>query len=298
MKLPPLHALLCFANAGRRLSMKQAAEELHVTPAAVSQQIAKLEEAVGTQLFVRSPRRLALTEAGKAYLRAVLPALRQIAEATELLRQQHGASVVTLSCTSGFAMQWLLPRLARFQAREPHIDVRINTTDRIVDLLVDGIDFAVRHGLGCYPGLESECLINDRLLPVCSPALLARPLDAPGELAGYTLLHDEHRLDWTMWLRAVQAPHVDPGRGPVFVDSNGAVDAALAGRGIALLRGSLVRQELASGRLVMPLRHTIETPLAYYLVYDDSVLLQSSNQRFRQWLMAEARADQGEFLPS
>lgn len=296
MKLPPLHALQCFECAGRKLSMKEAADELHVTAAAVSQQVAKLEEAVGKQLFVRSARRIELTESGKIYLRAIRPALCQIAEATEKLKANQGTTVITVSCTNGFAMQWLLPRLARFNAIEPGIDVRINTTNRLVDLRVDGIDFAIRHGLGNYPGLEVELLNNDHLRPVCSPHILpeSQHLSSPAELKNYTLLHDEHRADWAMWLKAVDVHDMDSSKGPVFVDSNGAIEAALSGKGIALVRRSLVRSELESGRLVIPFQKAIETPIAYYLVYDAAALLLRWNQRFRDWLISEAIADQQE----
>jgi LysR family glycine cleavage system transcriptional activator len=198
-------------------------------------------------------------------------------------------------------MQWLLPRLHRYQALEPDVDIRISTTNRVVDLLADGVDFAVRHGMGRYPGLEVERLINDRLQPVCSPSILpeSKRLSSSMELKHFTLLHDEHHEDWAMWLRAVEGDGdgdgVDPSKGPVFVDSNGAIDAAIAGRGIALVRKALVSAELSAGRLIMPFRTSIETPIAYYLVYDETALLQRRNKRFRDWLMAEADADQREY---
>jgi len=297
MKLPPLYAVLCFSAVGRKSSVKMAAEELHVSPAAVSQQIAKLEKTLGIQLLIRSTRRVELTEAGKIYLRQVEPALRRIAEATQRLTRKPGRLAITVSCTVGFAMQWLLPRLPGFQALEPGVDVRINTTNRLVDLLTEEIDFAVRHGSGTYPGLEVERLINDRLHPVCSPSLLpgGAHLSAPADLAPFPLLHDEHRSDWTMWLRAAGADHVDPERGPIFVESKGAIDAAVAGQGIALMRKSMVRDELASGKLVIPFHAAIETPIAYYLVYDRTVLLQKHHERFRKWIIAQADADQREF---
>jgi LysR family glycine cleavage system transcriptional activator len=297
MNMPPLYAVLCFSAVGRKLSVKIAAEELHVSPAAVSQQVAKLEKMLGIQLLIRSTRRVELTDAGKIYLRAVEPALRRISEATQQVTRKHGPLAITVSCTVGFAMQWLLPRLPSFQAMEPSIDVRINTTNRLVDLLTEEIDFAVRHGLGGYPGLEAERLINDRLQPVCSPSLLPDGfrLSSPVDLASFSLLHDEHRRDWVMWLRAVGVDNVDSNQGPIFVESKGAIDAAVAGQGIALVRKSMVRDELANGKLVIPFRTAIETPIAYYLVYDSTVLLQKHNQRFRQWIIAQADADQREF---
>ena len=297
MNLPPLHAVLCFSAVGRKLSVKLAAEELHVSPAAVSQQIAKLEKTLGIQLLIRSTRRVELTDAGRIYLREVEPALRRISEATQRLTRQPERLAITVSCTVGFAMQWLLPRLPSFQVLEPSIDVRINTTNRLVNLLTEEIDFAVRHGLGTYPGLEVERLINDRLHPVCSPSLLPGGcrLSSPVDLASFSLLHDEHRRDWMMWLRSVGADNVDPHQGPIFVESKGAIDAAVAGQGIALVRKSMVREELSSGKLIIPFHTAIETPIAYYLVYDSTALLQKHNERFRKWIVAQADADQREF---
>ncbi|CQR45093.1 Glycine cleavage system transcriptional activator [Thiomonas sp. CB3] len=298
MRLPPLHALVCFERAGRHMSIKTAAEELHLTPAAVSQQVSKLEGVLGVPLFARGPRRIALTDAGRLYLHAIHPALRQIEQATERVRQDQGPNVITVTCTSGFAMQWLLPRLPRYVERDPGVDVRISTTNRKMDLLVDGIDFAVRHGLGRYPGLEVEKLVDDRLTPVCSPSLLLVPrgLSSPLDLRDFTLLHDEHRMDWDMWLKAVGANDVDANVGPIFVDSNGVIEAALAGSGIALVRLALVEEEIAAGRLVAPFHTSVATPIAYYLVYDGTAMLQRRNRRFRDWLVAEAEADRREYV--
>ncbi len=288
--MPPLHAVLCFAIVGRHLSVKLAAQELNVTAGAVSQQVAKLEEMLGLPLFARTSRGMELTEAGKTYLRAVSPALRHIEQATQRITQPQAKSV-TVSCTPGFAMQWLLPRLPQFQTIHPDIDVRINTTNKLVDLLVDEVDFAVRHGLGAYPGFQVERMIDDRLYPVCSPALLpaCKPLLSPADLAACTLLHDEHRDDWRIWLRAAGID-IDPAAGPVFVGSKGAIDAAVAGLGVALVRKSLVQDELASGRLAIAFPAAAEVPIAYHLVYDGAVLLHQHCQRFRQWLLAQAEA--------
>lgn len=294
--MPPLHAVLCFAVAGRHMSIKLAAEELNVTAGAVSQQVAKLEEILGMPLFARTSQGMELTPAGKTYLRAVSPALRDIEQATQRIMRHQEAKIVTVTCTPGFAMQWLLPRLPQFQAIHPDIDVRINTTNKLVDLLVDEVDFAVRHGLGEYAGFQAERLIDDRLYPVCSPALLpaCSPRLSPGDLAAVTLLHDEHRDDWRIWLHATGID-IDPATGPVFVASKGAIDAAVAGLGVALVRRSLVRDELASGKLVIAFPEAAEAPIAYHLVYDRTVLLHQHSQRFRQWILAQAEADRRKF---
>ncbi|HBK4800520.1 TPA: transcriptional regulator GcvA [Klebsiella michiganensis] len=290
MKMPPLHALMCFESAARLMSMKAAADELCVTFSAVSQQIAKLESMTNSRLFIRSPRRLELTTEGRIYLRAIRPAFNQIAEATQRLMNEGKANKVTVSCTSGFAIQWLLPRLPAFEKANAGVEVQISTTNRQVDLLSEGIDFAIRHGAGDYPGLESECLINDKLLPVCSPRLIASEdeLSSPGDMAEYTLLHDEHRLDWALWFRALGISDLKTDTGPVFIDSNGVIEAAIAGKGIALVRSSLICEELKSGLLINPLKIPVDTPIAYYLVYDESAVLQKLCRRFRDWITTTA----------
>lgn len=266
--------------------MKAAAEELCVTSSAVSQQIAKLENMLNVRLFIRSPRRLELTTEGRIYLRAIRPAFSQIAEATQRLMNEGKANKVSVSCTSGFAIQWLLPRLPAFEQANPGVEVQISTTNRQVDLLSEGIDFAIRHGAGNYPGLESECLVNDKLLPVCSPRLIPAQceLSSPDDMAKYTLLHDEHRLDWAAWFRGLDIGDVNTDTGPVFIDSNGVIEAAIAGKGIALVRHALVREELESGLLINPLKTPVNSPIAYYLVYEESAILQKISRRFRDWI--------------
>ncbi|MBJ3816123.1 transcriptional regulator GcvA [Shimwellia pseudoproteus] len=292
MKLPPLHAVMCFESVARHLSIKLAAEELCVTASAVSQQIAKLEDMLSTRLFVRATRRLALTTEGQLYLGAIRPALLQIAAATQRLTDTTGQQRLTLSCTSGFAMQWLLPRLPDCERACPALEIQISTTNRRVDLLSEGIDFAVRHGSGQYPGLIAECLLNDNLQPVCSPRLISprQPILSPQDVAHYPLLHDEHRQDWSLWFSACGIANADSARGPVFTDSNGVLDAALAGKGIALMRQALVARELQQGLLVSPLGKTLAAPLAYYLVYDPSAMLRKAGRCFRDWITAAALA--------
>lgn len=297
MKLPPLHALMCFESAARHMSVKRAAEELCVTPSAVSQQVSKLEEMLHSRLFIRGARALELTTEGRIYLRAIRPAFDQISEATQRLMDDEKQNSITVSCTSGFAIQWLLPRLPAFEKQNPGVEVQISTTNRQVDLLTEGIDFAIRHGAGGYPGLEAECLINDRLLPVCSPTLIpeGQTLTSLLDLTQFTLLHDEHRMDWAVWFKAAGIAHAIEEKGPVFVDSNGVLEAAIAGKGIALIRSTLIRDELKKGLLINPLRVAIDSLLAYYLVYDESALLQKMSRKFRDWIVSTASAESNKY---
>lgn len=183
-------------------------------------------------------------------------------------------------------MQWLMPQLPQFNQLHPAIDIRISTTNRLADFARDDVDFAVRHGVGNYPGLTSEILIDDPLQPVCNPRLLKsrKQLKLVDELSAYTLLHDEHQQDWRLWLEATGAQHVLWNSGPVFADSNGALDAAKRGHGIALARKTLIREELKSHELILPFKTSIKTGIAYFLVYPSEVLLKEETRQFKDRL--------------
>ncbi|MFZ3004260.1 MAG: transcriptional regulator GcvA [Undibacterium umbellatum] len=285
-RLPPLKALQYFECTSRHLSVKNAAHELNVTPAAVSQQISKLVDLLQIPLFKKDQRGIALTVEGEHYFMGIRTAFRQMEEATRRLQEQRALPRITVSCTPGFAMQWLMPQLPQFNQLHPAIDIRISTTNRLADFARDDVDFAVRHGLGNYPGLTSEILIDDPLQPVCSPRLLKsrKQLKLVDELSAYTLLHDEHQQDWRLWLEATGAQHVPWNSGPVFADSNGALDAAKRGHGIALARKTLIREELKNHELILPFKTNIKTGIAYFLVYPSEVLLKEEARQFKDWL--------------
>jgi len=291
--LPSLASLRAFEATARHSSVTKAAHELNVTPGAVSLQVRELEQTLGVTLFERRPRQLVLTEDGSLYFATLRRAFRMMRETTEELTARKRAPVLTVSCTPTFAAQWLVPRIGAFEQKVPGIDVRISTTNRLTDFNSDGVDVAIRHGLGRYDGLVSERLIDDDPVPVIHPALRAKlPLDTPSDLARHALLHDVHRQDWRLWLDAAGAEGVDPGRGPVFVNSNGAIEAAKAGDGVALVRLSLVARELAEGLLVAPFPEGVMTGLAYHLVYPPAALDRPPVVAFRSWIIAEARTSQ------
>ena len=291
--LPPLAALRAFEAAARHMSFSQGAAELRVTTGAVSLQIKALEQALGVSLFERRPRAITLTPQGARYFRAARSAFRLLEDATREVARGSRPVTLTVSCTTGFAVQWLVPRLPRFHARWPQVDVRISASQRLVDFAHDGVDFAVRHGLGRYPGLKSERLLDDDLVPVCSPQCVSEeaPLSVPDDLARHTLLHDEYRDDWRLWLEAVGATAVDVESGPVFTDSNGAIQAALLGKGVALARESFVQAELAEGRLVKPFAHRLTVDFAYHLVYPSWSLSRPESRAFRDWIRQEATGE-------
>ncbi|WP_010139550.1 transcriptional regulator GcvA [Oceanicola sp. S124] len=291
-RLPSLNALRAFEAAARHGSMSLAASELRVTPGAISQQIRELERDLGRPLFHRRPRQITLTETGADLFPALRSAFRILREASERARRPQGPEVVTLSCTSGFASQWLLPRLAAFEAAHPGIDLRISASNRVLDFRRDGIDIAVRYGLGRWPGLTCERLLDDELTPVCAPGYRQSRggLSHPADLARARLLHDEHRYDWPLWMSAAGAPEVAATAGVLFADGTGAIEAALSGLGVALVRRSFVARELAEGRLVAPFPQGLASDLAYYLVYPEAGCGAGGAATLRHWLLETAGA--------
>jgi LysR family transcriptional regulator, glycine cleavage system transcriptional activator len=287
--LPPLNALRAFEASARLASVQRAAHELNVTPSAVSQQVQNLERWVGFALLERHARRLQPTPQGRIYLGAITAAFDQIAAATATLAEGRVPRTVCVTCTPGFTVQWLVPRLQQFQDRHPEIDVRIDASTRLLDLRTEEVDLAVRHGNGRYPGLVSEKLLDDDLIPVASPRLLAgrNRVRRPADLVRHRLLHIETRDDWRLWF-AAQGIDIDWRRGPLLVDTAIGVQAAVAGKGIILIRRSLAADELATGRLVAPLPQGLSKGTGYYLVYLPESMGQAPVRAFRNWLLEAA----------
>ncbi|WP_312359141.1 transcriptional regulator GcvA [Agrobacterium sp.] len=291
-ELPSLKGLQAFEAAARYRSVTLASNELNVTPGAVSLQIRELETRLGVQLFFRKPRSIQLTREGERYYGALRTAFRMMREATAELTARSEITVLTLSCTPTFAVQWLMPRLPGFQQQHPHVDVRISVTNRLVDFSRDDVDLEVRHGFGRYEGLESIRFIDDSTLPVCSPQFLEKygSLQEASDLKSVPLLHDENRNEWRRWLEAAGASDVDASGGTVFIDSNGALDAAKAGHGIALTRRSLVSRELAEGALIAPFGKDMASTLAYFLVYPRRMLDNPDLVTLIEWMLSQARS--------
>lgn len=291
-RLPPLGALVAFEAAGRHLSFTRAAAELHVTQTAISHQVRALEEHLAVRLFRRLPRALSLTDAGERFLPVVREALDRIDEASARLRQRDASGTLTVSVLPSFAARWLVPRLGRFRAAHPTIDVRIDARPELVDFVHDDVDVAVRYGRGRYPGLRADRLMAEEIFPVCSPALRRGrpPLRRPNDLRHHTLLHAETHDDWHAWLLARGVRGVEPTRGPMFTDSSMVVQAAVAGQGVALGRRVLVDADLAAGRLVRPFGRALPSAFAYFVVCPESGAERPKVRAFREWLLAEARA--------
>ncbi|MGO8867906.1 MAG: transcriptional regulator GcvA [Alphaproteobacteria bacterium] len=303
-RLPPLKALPDFEAAARHLSFTKAALELNVTHGAVSRQVKALEEALGVKLFRRLNRALRLTDEGQAYARTVRELLERLKEASERLRAREEKGGLTVSTTYSFTNKWLMPRLVRFRALHPEIDVRLQANDQLVDFARENVDLAIRYGRGRYPGLMVERLIADDYVPVCSPALRRgpHPLRKPADLKHHTLLHEEDALrqedlgeataiGWREWLKAAGVEGIDSSRGPIFSHSSMVLQAAINGEGVALGRTALIAEDLTSGRLVKPFELELKVPLAYYIVLPPKALERPKVRAFRDWLMDEAGQD-------
>src|SRR5262245_48035334 len=269
--LPPLNALRAFEAVARLGSIKDAAEELAVTPGAVSQQIALLEARIGTSLLRRLTRSLELTEAGRTYFSPIRSAFRQIEEATRRVTAISEGRVLTLSASPAFAATWLVPRLGDFHRSHPEIDLRVVTSRVLADLDAGGIDVAIRHGLGRWKGLRAERIATVRLIPVCSKALLrSRPRPVRAEdVAALPLLHDEQRRDWPLWFEAhgVRPVPKEALSGPSLDDQILLIQAAASGQGVALVTEVLARHELARRKLVKAIDLAWPQEFAYWLVY-------------------------------
>lgn len=299
-RLPPLNALRAFEAAARHLSFKEAAEELNVTPAAISQQVKQLEDHLGRPLFRRLPRALLLTEAAQLGLPALRAGFDSLAEGVAAMTDDSRDGVLTVSVAPSFGAKWLVPRLARFQQAHPGFDVLIDATDRVADFRRDGVNIALRFGPGDYPGMTVIRLFTDRIFPVCSPALLAgpHPLREPADLRHHSLLHyqkpsaEEADPAWTMWLAAAGVEGVDGRRGPRFTAYTLALEAAVAGQGVALMESTMVGEDLASGRLLRPFAEMteIETEFAYFIVHPPGAERQPKVRAFRDWVLAETAA--------
>jgi LysR family glycine cleavage system transcriptional activator len=288
--LPSLHGLRAFEAAGRLLSFKLAAVELHVTPGAVSQQIRALEDSLAVQLFRRLSRSVELTKEGQALLPVVASSFQRIADAVRKLRHDRQSGILTVSVIPSFAARWLVPRLGRFREAHPDIDVRISPSAHLVDFAKEDVDLGIRRGLGRYPGLSSERLMTEECFPVCAPRLVQGRgrLQAPEGLENYVLLHDESYQDWRTWLAFHRLRGVDASRGPIFDDASMALEAAIEGQGIALTRSALAADALARGQLVRPFDLRMPARFAYYLVCPRGTETRPKVRAFRRWILAQA----------
>ena len=303
-RIYPLNSLRAFEASARHLSFVKAADELFVTPAAISQQVKLLEEYLGLQLFRRQPRGLILGEAGQILLPELREAFLRLDKAIEKVLESDSRGALTISVAPMFTVKWLLPRLQKFDTLFPNIDVRISSSMGLVDFQRDNFDIAIRLGNGKYPGLRSIKLFDESASPMCSPKLLEgknaiRSLD---DLRRHVLLHndslgfDTAASSWDKWLKAVGARQTDTSRGPHFSQPDHALQAAIDGAGVVLGWQYLAADDLAAGRLVEPFNLALPLEVAFYLVYPEAYADRPKVVAFRNWLIEEIKDSQSNSL--
>lgn len=302
--LPPLNPLRAFEAAARHSSMRNAAEEMNVTPGAVSRQVKALEDSLGVVLFRRTASEIFLTAEGEQYFESISPHLWALADATKQLAGGKGQEVVHIRAYTTFGGKWLIPRLSSFSDLHPGVEIRLTTSLEAVDFDRERVDAAIRLGDGDYPGLEVEKLIENQLAPLCSPEYAARhDLKAKEDLAGKKLLHTLARPeDWRVWIETVGLGQlVDWYHGPKYASSMLAYQAALDHQGLMMAQKSLFRDDLEAGRLVQPFGPTVNRgPFTYYLIYPRNRMRNPALRKFQSWLPQQCAAekDDDEVLPA
>lgn len=290
-RLPPLTALRAFDVAARHMSFSKAAEELNVTPAALSFQIKSLEEHLGAQVFRRLNRAVELTEAGQTLLRGTAPAFAELAQAWRATRRLTDSSVLYVTSGPAFVAKWLAPRMYDFAQKHPDIELRFAASLRLMDLARDGIDVAIRFGRGTDEGLHSRPMGREWLTPMMTPELAAK-YTSPQSLADAPLIFDDSidflrpRADWQAWFAAAHVT-AQPPSGIHFSQADHALDAAVSGAGVVLARGTLAAHDLKAGRLKAPFRPAITTQAQFRMLCLPGHQSRPAVKSFHDWMMAE-----------
>ncbi|MBC6441203.1 MAG: transcriptional regulator GcvA [Rhodospirillales bacterium] len=290
--MPSPIALRAFEAAARHESFKRAAEELFVTPAAVSHQIKLLEQDLGRALFTRTTREVRLTETGHMLFDACHNAFGTILDAVARCRDGDGRTAVTIGLGPLVGARWLSPRLPAFWSRFPDIDLRLHHTSFAVDFRTSAIDLGIAWGFGDWPDIEANHLLAIGTTPVLSPELANEhgPFTSPSDLLSMRLLHQRDHQSWVDWFRAagVTAPGIR--HGTVIEDSNVLLQSAIAGQGVALGHVPFIGDGLLSGRLVQPFDLAVPSQRAYYLIFPRGALRDPDLRAVHDWLLEEASA--------
>lgn len=293
VRMPPLNALRAFEAASRHLSFKRAAEELCVTQGAVSRHILKLELHLGVSLFVRSHRQVTLTPEGARYVQDIREAFRRVQEATDTIISTSSGRSLKVKVPPTFAIRWLVPRLASFQARCPDMSLQISTPFNSPVFERD-LDLAVYYPTPTMPSdIVCERLFDELLLPVVSPQLVSgpQPIVEPDDLRHHVLLHSMTRFsDWSLWLEAAGATSVNPDSGLRLENPGLVYQGATQGLGVAIAQLHFATDDLLSGRLVAPFPMVRRQDTGYYLVFPRDRLTNPSVREFRNWILEEAEA--------
>jgi LysR family glycine cleavage system transcriptional activator len=297
-RIYPLNALRAYEASARHLSFVKASEELSVTPAAVSHQVKKLEEYLGLPLFRRQSRGLLLTETGQLLLTELREVFLSLDKAMERVIDSDSRGAINLSVAPSFAVLWLIPRLQKFYALHPDIDVRISTSLGLVDFQRDDYDAAIRLGSGKWFGLEAIKLFEETVTPMCSPRLLEGPdaLKSPNDLSKHVLVHN-HSMDydpdapnWQTWLEAAGATGVDASRGTHFSLPDHGLQASIDGAGVVLGWRTLAAPDTEAGRVVAPFDLVLPLGSSFYLAYPEAHSPRPNIAAFREWLIQEVES--------
>jgi LysR family glycine cleavage system transcriptional activator len=290
-RLPPLGAMRAFEAASRHGNFTRAADELSVSQGAVSRQVALLESWLKVRLFVRHARGIELTPKGAVFFRTVRSALDQLEQGTRQLQQKPDTRSLRIKVPPTFAIRWLVPRLARFHAAAPHIDVQITTSHQPVSFDREEVDVCIHSDRQPLAGAECRRLFGERLLPVCSPRLFVcgTSLAAPRDLAGHVLVCSLHRpRDWPTWLAAAGVRDIDGNDGMKVENSALAYQAAIDGLGIVIAQRGFVADDLAAGRLVAPFALEVAGDGAYWLACPPDRPRNEAVAAFESWITREA----------
>jgi len=289
-----MQALRAFEAAARMRSLTRAAESLHLTHGAISHQIKSLEADFGVRLVERAGRGIRLTDEGERFATRVRSVLSDLGDAVRELTERANPRQLRVSVIPSFAARWLLPRIGKFFAKHPEIDLDVIANNALADFKRDDVDVAIRHGFGDWPGLVSEHVLDDATFPVCSPRLDNGRLPArPADLSRYTLLRSDGE-SWKSWFEAAGLDWPEPTRGPMFSDSSHTMQAAIDGQGIALARSSLLGNDVHNGVLVRLFDIVLPLPRKYFLVYPPRLAESPKVAPFRQWLFDEVAAERRE----
>ncbi|WP_404935155.1 LysR family transcriptional regulator [Nitratireductor sp. L15S-10] len=280
----PLNALRVFEVAMRQGSFTRAAEELRVTQAAVSHQIARLEDRLGVALFLRASGGLVPTDEGRLLYPVLEHGLDGFARTLSRITGRRDVELLKIGVNTTFALGWLLPRLAAFENAHPEVDLRISTNNNRVDILREGLDMAIRFGNGSWTGNDAVPLVTAPMAPLCAPSLALR-LSEPADLAQMVLLRSYRSAEWPGWFEAAGAP-CPPVTGPVLDSSIALAQLAAEGAGVALLPVAMFARQIAEGRLTQPFGTTVSAG-RYYLTWHSDRPQTSAMARFRQWIITE-----------
>ena len=292
-RFPPLAALRPLEAAARLESFSKAADELHLTHGAVSHQVRALEEHLGTALFHRHGKRVTLTAAGRAFADRIRSALTEIALAADAARSARRDNSLTVSVLPSFASRWLMPRLIHFMEAHPEIQVNVSATSALANFGADGVDVGIRFGVGPWPPLVCESILEDECFPVASPKFnRARLPRRARELLGMRIIRED-RDYWKEWFAAAGVEIDGPLGGPSFNDATFSLQSALRGEGVALTRRSLVGDDIEKGRLVQLFALTVKPKESYWLVCPKELAASPKVAAFSAWMKAELEGNPG-----